>query len=626
MNNSAKHRGPDDEGYMSITKQGFTELYGEDTYDKKSDMINLKNYRGNSFLAFGHRRLSIIDLTSAAHQPMCDRERMLCVTFNGEIYNYLEIKEELKQKGYKFYTTSDTEVLINSYKEWEEACVEHFNGMWAFALWDKKANKLFCSRDRLGAKPFYYFFTKGQFLFSSELKQICANQIVPRTLNEELLITQLMWGISDFSEETLIKDIKSLPGGCNISLCLDENQKKITDFKQYEYWDIQSESREDNDIEALFKTLQDGIHLRTRSDVPIGIMLSGGLDSSCLVAEVSEMYEKQGIERKKVNTYTTCFHNSEKTDERKYAAQVNEFCGTKQNFIYPEEEDTFSVLKKLVWHLDGDCCFNQIGGFLTLREIHKKGIKVLLNGQGSDEALFGYERYYAFFFSDLLKKKKFRKFLQEYTKAAKNSKLSLVELLKTYLYFNKSFIRKKRCKHRMKQYISRDTIQKFEENKEVYKYLFFDSLEKLQYNEIRKTQLTHILRYDDREYMAFSIESRVPFIDYRFLEQAVGIAPEKKIQNGYTKYLLRKYLNNKLPQEVVWRKDKMGWPSPIERWTSKFDNKQVLDLFENAKSKKYFNIEALKRLYKQAPASWPIEKFMVTELFIRLFDVQVEEG
>ncbi len=621
MNNIARHRGPDDEGYITITDKMIC-LAGEETCGGNSEWEKIKKSQIQSHLAFGHRRLSIIDLTPAGHQPMANYEKKICVTFNGEIYNYIEIKEELKKSGYMFRTDSDTEVLLCAYEEWGEDCVNHFNGMWAFAIWDADKNKLFCSRDRLGAKPFYYYKDDDRFLFSSEIKQLCQNPCVPRILNEDIMIAQIMWGITDFSDQTLINDIFNLPGGYNIRIILNDEKDTFKEFTVYQYWDINFGGGQ-KIASDTFKLLRDAIEIRTRSDVPVGVLLSGGLDSSVLVAEVSGHYKRTGRDCSNLNTYTSSYEGFSEGDERSYAEMVNQYCGTKQNFIYPDPEDTYQIFEKMVWHMEGDCSFNSLGAFATLGEIAAKGGKVLLNGQGADETMFGYERYYAFYFWELLKCGKLSEFVKEYRNAARNSKLNLVQLLQFFVYFNFHFVRKYRCDRRMKKYVSNEVRKKFRKNKEIYQYLYFSSLQELQYNELRKTQLTHILRMDDRGYMAFSLESRVPYIDYRYIENAVKVQEEDKIQEGYTKYLLRKFVDGRLPHDVVWRKNKMGWPSPKKRWVSRFDSQKVNDLFVHSKCSKYFNIQELGELYKDNPSSWSIEKFMIIELFVRLFNVEV---
>ena len=626
MNNIARYRGPDDEGYVAISNVKKTLLRGNDSdkniiYDADASLYDpVKN---GDFLLLGHRRLSIIDLSSKGHQPMTDRKRGFAITFNGEIYNYIEIRNELVALGYTFETETDTEVILRSYDHWGEKCVDHFNGMWGFAIWDEHRHRLFCSRDRLGAKPFYYTINDGEFIFSSEIKQICQNPNVTRLLNEQVMIDQIMWNITDYSEETLIKDIRSLQGGYNLILELNETCNTIENIKIYRYWDIDTHNKDAEAEERAFDVLKDAIRLRTRSDAPIGVLLSGGIDSSCIVAEISEYYEEQGNARSNLNTFTSCYMDYDEGNEQKYAAMVNSHCGVKQNFIFPDPQNTLDVFEDLVWHLEGDTAFQVIGSYGLLQHIAQTGIKVLINGQGSDETQFGYERYYAWYLKDLLKNLKIRNFMTAFRESRDNSNLSLKMLAEYYLYFNSWNIRKTRCRKRMGRYVNKYVLEKFEDGQNVLKYIKHKNMQDLQYQELRGIQLTHILRMDDRLYMANSLESRVPYIDYRYVEESVRIPDDRKIQKGYTKYLLRKQYVGKLPADVIWRKNKMGWPSPRDRWAARFDDNKMEELFNTARSGKYFNIDVLRKLYYKDPSSRAIEKFLIIEFFIRRFNVAI---
>ena len=360
--------------------------------------------------------------------------------------------------------------------------------------------------------------------------------------------------------------------------------------------------------------------------MPIGVMLSGGLDSSVLVAEISEYLEEKGIARGDINTFTSCYEGFAEGDEKAFARMVNQYCGTKENLIYPDEQDTFSVFKDMIWHMEGLAEFYSMGGFLTLREVAKHRNKVIINGQGADETMFGYERYYVWYLKNILRQRGLLAYLRELRKITANSRLGLRELIEYDLYFGNVGIRRYRCKRRMKPYVTKRIISQFDNNRIVDNYLSFRSLEDMQYNELRGTQLTHILRMDDRNYMAFSMESRVPFIDYQYIESAVSIPESMKIKDGFTKYLMRKHIEGKLPDEVVWRKNKMGWPSPRERWIERLDKAEVEKLFINPRSDKYFDIEKIKALWEKNPGAFAFEKFLSVELFMRLFDVNAAYG
>lgn len=621
MNQIAKYRGPDDEGYFVVDAQQAKSYMGDDSINMHMDHISGYNCE-TAYLGLGHRRLSIIDLSEKGHQPMVLEDVNLSITFNGEIYNYIEVRELLEQAGYCFETQSDTEVLLNAYREWGERCVEFFDGMWAFAIWDGNSNKLFFSRDRLGAKPFYYYLDDDNFIFASEIKQVIENPIVPRRLNKNIMVTSIMLQLSDYSEDTFIQDVKELRGGYSISLNMDDTDSVRNRLRIYKYWDVEISDEKDMKYygEAM-KAHDNAVKIRTRSDVPIGVLLSGGLDSSVLVAEISKNKKEHGNFKEAVKTFTTCFEKYDEGDEKRYASMVNDFWKTDYKYIYPDVEDSFDVFKEMIWHNEMPTELNSVGAYLTLREISKTGAKVMINGQGSDETMFGYERYYIWFLKEKLKKGKI-KFLKEVIDIVLNSGLSFKRLVSYYIYFGNSKIRKLRCKVRMRKYVSSGVIKRYLNNRVIDKFLHFESLASMQYNELRGTQLTHILHYDDRFYMAHSMESRVPYIDYKYIEYATKIPEEMKIQNGYTKYLLRKYIEGSLPEEVVWRKDKMGWPSPRKRWIDKLNPDKVEQLFDNPKSGKLFNVRKIKELWKKNPYAVAFERFISVELFMRLFDIE----
>lgn len=621
MNNIAQHRGPDDEGYAFISEQGIELYCGKDSRD--SILAVLPQGRlNNAFLAFGHRRLSILDLSTKGHQPMCSADNRFCITFNGEIYNYIELRKELVSKGYVFHSDSDTEVLLASYQEWGEDCVAHFIGMWGFAIWDAIRQKLFCSRDRLGAKPFYYYWDGKNFLFSSEIKQLCQNPIVPRKMNASLLATEIFWRISDFSGESWLQDVKQLQGGQNLILDMSSGNKgQIANFRVYSYWDIDvSKEKDEASIDRAMQIYRDAVRIRTRSDVPVGVMLSGGLDSSTLVAEVSEYYQAIGRKPSEIQTFTSCWRDFHEGDEREFAHLVNEHCGTTENLIYPDAQDTLSAWEKMIWHQEGTAGIGALGSFLMLREIQKTGVKVLLNGQGADESMFGYERFYVWYLKDIFDKQGIGHFLQAWKLAVKNSRLSHVELLEYMVYFLCYSVRKTRCEWRMEKYASPLLGKLFRENDYIRRFISLKDMREMQYTELRRAPLTGILHLDDRLYTAFSMESRVPFIDYRYIEEAVKIPENMKIIDGYTKYPIRKFIDGRLPDSVVWRRNKMGWPSPWKRWIDRFDKQRIEIMLKEPRSEKYFNIPAVRKLWKQDPYHSAIVQFLNVEIFMRLFN------
>ena len=379
MTDLVKHRGPDDEGYTLFEGSNVQMCFGKETISQiknRQDFSSIEKQKEKFyFMGLGHRRLSIIDLSEHGHQPMADERQELFLTYNGEIYNYIEIKKELKEKGYQFTTTADSEVILNAYKEWGENCVKKFNGMWAFAIYDRKRQCLFCSRDRLGVKPFYYYYNdqKGLFVFGSELKQIIAHPEIKREINAEILAVNMVLGISDYDNETLIKDVHLLGAGENMILSFVDTLKME---KKDKYWDLADRVyalQSENYVDLVGEMLESSVRLRLRSDAKLGALLSGGLDSSALVTLISNHID--GLE-----TFTSCYHDSPENDEKYFAQLINKNSGCVENLVYPECKDIQKDFERIVWHTEGISSYTLIGTDKVIRAAREKGIKVILNG------------------------------------------------------------------------------------------------------------------------------------------------------------------------------------------------------------------------------------------------------
>ena len=579
INNLASHRGPDGEGY----------------------------YQSNN-LSFGHRRLAIIDLTNNGHQPM-SYNNDYTITFNGEVYNYIELKEELKEFGYIFNSTSDTEVILASYVQWGEKCVEKFNGQWSFAIHDKKKNIVFASRDRFGIKPFYYSVINDNFIFGSEIKQIIHfnNQ---NKLNMKTLIDYLVIGFEEHTNETFFDGIYKLKQSHNLIYCLESHT-----FKECRYYDIEnkenlSESSLDQSVEEYYKKFTEAVKLRLRSDVEVGTCLSGGLDSSAIAAISSKEYKKNS------NTNFLAFHaqTSEKNrDESNYAREIANNFNIDLKIL---NMNNYSFIEKL-----GEIIYTQEEPFSStsifmqyfiMEESRKNGCKVLLDGQGGDETLLGYERYYPAYFRSLTVIDSFKEFFYSIS----NSKMNFLSMISYILYFSISKIRLMILKfqHRKikKEYYDLISKKLIIENSNAYSDIF-----KLQYIEIYNTQLSRLLKYEDKNSMRNSVETRLPFIDYKVVEAALSFRSSFKINKGWTKYILRKSMDGILPKNVLWRRNKVGFEAPQKTWIDSntiyikeqisqskilkeiykelnidnFDNKMIWKLFCIAKWEKIYNVE-----------------------------------
>jgi asparagine synthase (glutamine-hydrolysing) len=523
LNDLISHRGPDSSGYFSYNN-----------------------------IAFGHQRLSIIDLSEDGNQPMSYNDNYV-ITYNGEIYNYMELRETLVGQGYTFLSMSDTEVILTAYDHWGKECVTHFNGMWAFALLDKRNDEIFISRDRFGVKPVYYYEDDYYFAFGSEIKQLLP--LLPSiTANEPVLIDYLVAGMEDHLDETFFKGIKKLPPSHSFIYCLADNTKtKTRYFDLVEIPDIQAKS--ESESIALYKdSFIKSIRLRLRSDVKVGTCLSGGLDSSSIAYYASKLYASD----EKFLAFHVSTSNDPKYNELPFVQDLIKNLSIELVIIDGSKENVIRNINNVIKVQEEP--FGSVSvvlQYLLMEKAKSMNCKVLLDGQGGDETLLGYERYYPSIFLSLKGSQKVR-FLNN---VIKKSKLNLTTLLGYIFYFTNSYLRIKILRRR-NIFIKVKSFNLM--NKEVYISMAknYRNIFKLQRQELFSTQLPHLLRYEDKNSMFFSIETRLPFLDYRSVQIATSINPLLKIKNGWSKYILRQTINKEVPSKIVWRKNKIGFELP----------------------------------------------------------------
>jgi len=602
MASCMRHRGPDDEGYAFInTRDGvFKTSGGKDTpaavresrylYSPVSEIDSVDAHSGNFNLAFGHRRLSIIDLSPAGHQPMCNRDGKCWIVYNGEIYNYVELREELKSRGHNFMTQSDTEVILQAYEEWGFDCLNKFNGMWAFALWDCRSRKLFCARDRFGVKPFYYYADIRLFTFASEIKALLQHPAVTRQVNEEVVYNYLMWGFLGYSADTFFKDVRQLEPGHYLVVDV------AGDIAVKKWWRIDvnadigdvSDTGARENADKLAALLEDSIRLRLRSDVPIGTCLSGGLDSSSIVCLANRlMFDDASasslVAGDRQKTFSSCHHDA-RIDERKFIEEVIQRTNAEKNYVFPDGEIMWQDLPSLVRHQDepfgGTSIYAQ---WCVMQKVRQRGVKVLLDGQGGDELLAGYHPYYGTFLINLLLAGKLAQSFKEAGKiaaitgwprmtasAAMSAAVSVYNFLPAPLQIAGRRLNSSLQGTQMHKLVQKDFDKKyFGGSMAHFKGLTGDycNLQKRLATDV-STELAVLLRYEDRNSMAFSVEARVPFLDYRLVEFAFSLPSAYKIHDGWTKWILREAMKCVLPEDIRWRQDKLGFPTPQQHWLS----------------------------------------------------------
>jgi len=648
MSNTIKHRGPDDEGYayfyQAPTPVKNNIFGGEDTPENvfQSDLpycpetVLSEDISDQYSLAFCHRRLSIIDLTPTGHQPMSYQDRYWIV-YNGELYNYQEIREELERKGHTFLSHSDTEVILASYAEWGGNCLNKFNGMWSFLLYDSVRNRLFGSCDRYGIKPLYYWQNEDRYIaFASEIKAFTVLPDWNPTLNNKIAYDFLIHGILDHTDETFFVHVMKLRGGEAFIMDLSERKNGIQKYQ----WYIQPKTRYEKQFEKACRDLKsclfDAVKIHLRSDVAVGSCLSGGLDSSTIVCIIRDILSNEGTQSRQ-ETFSAYSHD-ENLDESDYITEVNHYLGIEGNYIIPEVSNLFSDLSKIIWHQDepfgSTSVFAQWSVFLLAKE---NNVKVLLDGQGADEILAGYHPFLCIYHGDLLFKGKILRFLHEFISSHNLYGLPLSVQIRDTLYFlflnnqiGRRILQKRRGKFieplwlNWKKLLLEPSLppETTLGNHPDYVTAYCDY-------STYQANLPALLHYEDRNSMAHSIESRVPFLDYRLVEFLLSIPPGYKIKNGWTKCILRKAMKGILPEKIRLRKDKIGFATSEELWMKEEKSDEFRELLIKAvnSSKGILNEEAVslfdKMISNEINFDFTIWRIIAFGLWMDLFKVQV---
>ncbi|MEO8760848.1 MAG: asparagine synthase (glutamine-hydrolyzing) [Bacteroidia bacterium] len=573
-----QHRGPDDEGFLLAHPQAPQYLKGNDTINELTHLphINQTNNNSKSNIGLLHRRLSIIDLSPAGHQPMPYAENKYQLIFNGEVYNYKELKETLLAKGFTFKTDSDTEIILAAYMHWGTDCVTHFVGMWAFALYDTEKKMLFLSRDRFGVKPLYYTIHKNKLAFASEIKALLALDFVQPEADMESVYEYISFGATANPAANLFKQVQCLEPGHNMCIAIETLKLSIEKYYDLEESVANYTLPSQEKILTTFQSLLDNaIQLHLRADVPVGSALSGGLDSSTLVAMAAAK-----MNGKTFKTFTAAYQQKN-IDESYFAKLVTaDLPNTEAHYTYPQIADYWKDIEKLIWHQDLPInSTSMFAQYQVMKLAKEQNIKVLLDGQGADEILGGYYNFAGIYLIELLKKGKVPSFFAEKNNLQENFTPNMNAALKRAgFYFVPPFVQRSlRAKKRLGMSFIAGEFQNNITNIKVperggksYREQSFLSIH---------FGLQDLLRYEDRNSMAFSIESRVPFLDHRLVEFSIALQNDWKIKQGWTKYILRKTAEPLLNKEVVWRKDKMGFLTPQKDW--KQNSQKELSAFIN---------------------------------------------
>lgn len=575
MTGTLVHRGPDDFGYACIDPAGGA----CHTWTTLAPGCEL------SGILFGHRRLSILDLSDAGHQPMVSDDTSSVLSFNGEIYNFVELRAELEAQHVAFRGRGDTEVLLKAYDHWGMDTLAKCNGMWAFTLWDGPNRKLIASRDRFGVKPLYYTVVDGTWLFASEIKALLAYPGAFRGFDEHNVLDYLAYCLVDHGETTFYRGVRALPPGTYLELSAQH-------AKQHSFWTLRVDSSGHDQSErarvAQFRDLlADSVRLRVRSDVPIGTMLSGGLDSTSITALI---HERQRLSRTDSpgepiaglahfhHTFSICWPGWESDEE----AAIDTICqalGLLSHKLYPTGEQLAELLPSVTYFLEQPFeTPTALVQYLLMREARARGVKVVLNGHGSDELLSGYANFFAPpFLAGLVRSGQVIRYLREqqaFQAGARWSRRDIVlELFRDLapvplkphveaLFYSPA--RQRRTLGIFPEAQQTAARHDHEQWPDIPPGL--SPLNAALWLKFTEKILPMWLRMEDRVSMACSVESRLPFMDYRLVEFAFRLPDELKMRDGYTKYILRRAMQDQLPEQIIWNRVKQRFTTPYHQW------------------------------------------------------------
>jgi asparagine synthase (glutamine-hydrolysing) len=530
-------------------------------------------------VALGHRRLAIIDLSDGGRQPFASADGKLQLIHNGEIYNYLELRRELEGKGHRFRTATDTEVLLASYREWGERCVERFNGMWAFAIWDTERRRLFCSRDRFGVKPFYYRFEESRFVFASELKAFRHDPRHPLAANLHVVRDYLEQGRLDHTAETFFAGILSLPAAH--SLVVDSAGLQVT-----RYWALERRDPPAGDAAERFRELfLDAVLLRLRSDVPIGTALSGGLDSSAIACAVDHLLDfDHGVKRTvgSIQNVFSAFFEDPGLDERPYARAVIDQTGATAHWVSFSSDELLESLPAIVEAQDEPFGSTSIvAQWHVMKAAAQSGVKVMLDGQGGDEVLAGYPAYWGSRFADLLAT---GSLVRLWSETSAYRRVQNATVAATAVAIARPFVPEParvllRARRTGAGALVGPRLTRESRERSNGGGPYPDHLRQLLHLILTRQGLPELLHYEDRNSMAHSVEARVPFLDYRLVEFLFSLPGSQLLHAGRTKHVLRDGLHDLLPEPVARRTDKLGFETPHARFFRERLGELAADVF-----------------------------------------------
>jgi asparagine synthase (glutamine-hydrolysing) len=624
------HRGPDGEGFFEDSGAG--ELWSE--FDRARSAIGRRSGCGGhasaSSVALGHRRLAILDLSEAGRQPMPDSAQRYWIVYNGEVYNYIELRRMLRTRGHVFRSDSDTEVVLASYIEWGPECLRRFNGMWAFAIWDSRERTLFCARDRFGVKPLYFHWKSGNFVFASEIKAVLLAPGVSRALDEQPVVDFLLSGSADhIPGHTFFAEIAQLLPAHYLII-------KNGELRTCRYWDIDGAGPKRDVTGDLIaecrELLTDAARLRLRSDVPVGGTLSGGIDSATITALVDQRLAT-GV----YHVFSVQFPGHQQDESRYVSELAAQSSHVRLHMLTPRSAELVQDLPRLIWHQEEPFGDTSVYAHYRLMQLAREnGVKVLLTGQGADEVFCGYGSYYRAYLGHLLACARISTLIQEIRKRQQIAGENVPDLVRAAFYHAAPPWLRTRVQsavlHHNSSWLRPEVANLVMRRRFWRRPKGWSRLDWYLYEALRKWSLPHILRHDDRNSMAFGIESRAPYLDFRLAELLFSTADEAKVANGRMKTLLRGIGTGLIPESITNRTDKIGFFTPLGDWLA--DAREfTFDLLntEFAKTNPYFSAQTLSQMAAGSPDSslagplwWGLSLSLWYEVMVRGARLSIE--
>jgi len=548
MLNSIRHRGPDDEGTFS-----------------------------DDSVALGARRLAIVDIEHG-NQPMRNEQETVWAVFNGEIYNFPSIREELTKLGHKFDTRTDTETIVHAYEEWDVNCLQKFSGMFAFAVWDKTKKRLFLARDRIGIKPLYYYSSPDKFLFASEIKALIVDPEIPRKPNDRVIYNFLVTGFQSYTGDTFFTDIKELPPAHY--MVVDQNQLSLK-----RYWNLAISKPKEPGTDRYYASrfrelLLDAIKIRLPENLSIGSFLSGGLDSTSIVCLANSILKSSSPSTNREQEHQklfSAFYDEVVADERPFIEEVSRSVATKIDNVFPSATMRLDDLKTFVYHMDEPVTVLNYYAYWCLARITKDKVRITFSGQGPDEVLAGHADHFETYIRELWARKKIRRLLIELI--AGINRLGPVRVMDHAA----AMIRVRQV--RMEELLGPKFVESHRKDQLLRER---SSLDAALLTDVTRDRLPMHLRVGDRVSAAFSTETRLPYLDHRIVEFSFSLPETQKIKNGWSKFVLRNSVKGFIPESVRMRK-KFATPIPLDRWMNGLDKeiRQILSS-DRFRERKFF--------------------------------------